>query len=299
MALNNQHIAVLSWTEPYVTLFDRSGKKLTQWGSRGQGPGDLSYVQDIALINDQIWILNNIPTKINIYLEDGTLQRTISLGDYQWAPSLEISKNGAVAEAGAWQAPKNNLLSVGNTLKKLGTITNKVKLKLKPESGPTLRVDAPFPDCDRWTVLDSGQLVTYRSGTRSLTLNNPNEVWQLETRTWPVPEQAAKFWLRKIFPGLNIEDYSANGWVKEAKKVAMPTSFPPVLRMLSWRDHLWIHRAYTAKNQIWECFYKREKLQTLTLSADLHIHLFNDGFILATDLAHSDQILGAYMIQSR
>jgi len=288
LAVDDNHLVLLMRSPPFVRVLNHSGSELSTWGARGEGPGSFTTPRDIQVVNDEVWVLNLVPHRLTVCALDGTVKSTTRLDDIFWLVRVEPFQGKALIEGGSWASSTHQLYGGEKGTTPIDTINRGPLVKLKPSSGPTSTIEAPFATRDHWAVMQGRHLVVNRSQSAAWVDIGSKKRWALPADVYRVPANGADIWLKRLFPGIVVADYAHTGWVKEAMAVPMPATFPTVLNLLVDGDHLWLHRAFTKTDQYWQCFQDGDMIRELRLPLDFYVYQIHSNRIYAVDLDHID-----------
>lgn len=81
-----------------VVKFDKTGKYLTAWGTKGSGPGQFNLVHSIAIdANRRVYVSDRVNNRIQIFDENGTFLD-------QWPNVRSVTRVVATKDGGVWVA---------------------------------------------------------------------------------------------------------------------------------------------------------------------------------------------------
>ena len=293
MVVSERYITLLLRSEPYVRVFDHSATPIAHWGRKGGGPDEFTSVQDIATLDDSVWVLNKLPGKILVFSMTGKLQQNINMNDLTFPTRIRPLGKRCIIQEGGMRLDQNDLLLLGDKAKSKLHIIDFGKIEsLKSSSGIPLRVTSPYASRDHWDVSHEGLLIFSGKEQADLNFLDMNgkivEKWDLENRKYRIPESAKNIWLDEKFPKTSSGGFPTGSWRREAEKLPLPEFYPAVMKLVVDHDRLWVLKAYTDKNQLWQCYQKGVKVNTLTLSNSYLVHAIYNGRVYATDLEDDD-----------
>lgn len=88
---HNDRVYVLSTLEPTLFIFDKSGKYQSKL-AKGQGPGEVTFVSDMAVYHDTLYVLDGYRS-IKSYNLDGTYIKEKAQFDYPYF-SMSLTQSG-------------------------------------------------------------------------------------------------------------------------------------------------------------------------------------------------------------
>lgn len=286
VSLNDSFLAVLSRTPPFIHITNREFVLIDQWGTRGQGPGELTYPVAVCSRDSEVWVLNKLPNRINIYRMNGEFLRSINLDQSKFVVSMKTSKNLVIVQDGGLYSSPNKLFSiVDGKMHFLDSFELGEVLTLKIPSGPPLSLMAPYSPRLFWDLMGSDTLLTYAPDA-GITLRDSSlqvlETWEPPKRAYTLPDEARALWLdTNIVSSPSFPASSA--WRKEAEKTLMPRAFAQVLQLLIDDDKIWLLRAYQKEGQLWECYRNQKLIGTARIPFSTKTHLIQDGLVFLSD----------------
>ena len=286
VSMNDAFLATLSRTPPFLHIANHEFILVYQWGTRGQGPGELTYPVAVSIRESEIWVLNKLPNRINIYRINGEFLRSINLDQAKFVVSMKASNGRVLVQDGGLYSSPNKLFSIEDgEMNLLESFELGEVLTLKIPSGPPLSLMAPYSPRVFWDLMGSDTLITY-SPDIGITLRDANlqvlETWEPPKKAHLIPDEARSLWLdTNIVSSASFPASSA--WRMEAEKAQMPQVFAQVLQMQIDGDRIWLLRAYLKEGQLWECYRNQNLVGIARLPFSSRVHLIQNGFIFLSD----------------
>lgn len=300
---NDTYLVLLAPSEPQVRVFDHHGKHLFSWGTKGEGPEEFTSVQDLALFNDHIWILNKLPAKVVSFEFDGTHHQTMTMPDLIFPQSFAVGNTGIYIQEGGNRLQSNSLLLYSqNHSKTLLTLDMGTFLTFGSKNGITCRVTSPFTEKDHWALRADEGLILNRKGKATIAILDPMgkdiEEWHLENKQYKTSQNGVlEIWLNEQFPQVkNGMGLPTMNWRKEASKTKVPETFPSVLKLIIDENRLWVQRAVLLKGQLWECYEDKKKVKQVWLPKELRVCDIHHERLYAVDPRNPDTPVVAYSI---
>jgi len=287
MDVSGQGFALLLRSQPHVRYFDLTGRELGQWGHRGEGPGELGNIRDIATEDDRVLVLSKVPNKIDVFDTRGHHLDTVRLDQFVISSKLEVAGGRTLVQGGGWLAPTHALIDIEDrVISDLGTVRLGQLVTLQPTKGPSLTLPAPYASRDHWNLLSDGRLV--RFGMNGADLVVGDETWPLKKRTDPVTHKAFSLWLNRYFPAGGRETMPLGCWQREAEQISPPTHYPPVIDLLTDGTTIWALRAISRESLIWERYAQGTLVAVLNIPAHYRIFIIRQGRVYLTDSERED-----------
>ena len=111
--LPDGRIVVANAASHELRVFDGSGRHLATWGGRGEGPGEFTFLSQVApWPGDSIVAWMSHGFGISVFDDDGKFGRSLSLQGDEWPRPLEARGNGTLLGMSGGERPDTALLGV-------------------------------------------------------------------------------------------------------------------------------------------------------------------------------------------
>jgi len=107
---DDQDVYVLNFKEAQITRYDGEGELVTQIGSKGKGPGEMTYPTDFFLEGEDLYVLDRLSAEVSHFKQDGQFIARVSLPSrgmrLQRIPGGWLYGNWTILNVGHGEAPK-------------------------------------------------------------------------------------------------------------------------------------------------------------------------------------------------
>lgn len=250
-------LAFISQPDPAVHLRDAAGH-VTEWGRKGQGPGELIDPVDIALTKESALVLDMGNRRLDAYTRAG---RTV------WSRSLETTWANHVAVIGtdtllhtlvpmtSERAVVRLHESARDTVLRYN-LTSDV-IELVAQGSPRMTVTRPFVAQSQWAPIPNVGYAYWSAGQSTIGVFDAAGHLRAQHRVPPgsfaVAPADREHWFQTAIPQEFMGRHVFEPVLQVARRtVEFPTRFPLLLALLgSTEGGVWVRRTESGGGEVW------------------------------------------------
>lgn len=290
VALRDTMVIAMSTSFPALHAFHVSrGSHLGSWANEGGGPGELVSPAGVAVLSNQVYVVDASNGRLTAYDREGDLLSTLPLRDLGFSSANRLAAIGDAALLFGTFAPGSlaRSLIVWRPGGRADTLYSydlpSPEIDLSAPGGPGLRVRPPFQPAPTWTGFGSGVAVWPGHGNRVSILDLEGQ----EIGSFPVPSDRfevtvsdKEWWFETAIP----QDFMGRRVFEPARNlarrtVAFPDSLPAVLALQQGMGGtLWIQRTTATRGAVWDVVHEEGRVVSrLTLEPGDELLAVQDG----------------------